>query len=312
MNFLNLQYFTVTAEKLSFTRAAKRLYISQQSLSNHISKLEEEFGTALFNRTQPMTLTEAGKTLYEGSKELLQKKKQIEKSMRDLKDYQETELTIGLSTSRGSVILPEILPEFHSKFPKIQLSLLEGTTPEIKKALYGGVTDISIGFTFNDPEHVHEEALYQEHLVCCVPNAFFSGYLNDKISFQQTDAMQEFSVFSACPFIRMPSSTWLGGIFDECCRHYEVNPTVVLETSSMNSMVSLCKAGMGAIVLPEIYINQIKPTWDSGDWMKQVSVFRLKYPQDSRYIAVSYLKGHYLSKAAHELIEIIRKKMKQV
>lgn len=259
-----------------------------------------------------MSLTEAGKTLYEGSKELLKKKAQIEKNMKDLKDYQETELTIGLSTSRGAVILPEILPEFHSKFPKIHLRLIEGTTPEIKKALYDGTTDISIGFSLEDPEHVHEEKLYQERIVCCVPNAFFSGYLNDKISFQQTDAMQEFSVFSACPFIRMPSSTWLGGIFDECCRHYEVNPTVVLETSSMNSMVSLCKAGMGAIVLPEIYINQIKPTWDSGDWMKQVSVFRLKYPQDSRYIAVSYLKGHYLSKAAHELIEIIRKKMKQV
>ena len=68
-----------------------------------------------------MSLTEAGKTLYEGSKELLKKKAQIEKNMKDLKDYQETELTIGLSTSRGAVILPEILPEFHSKFPKMYM-----------------------------------------------------------------------------------------------------------------------------------------------------------------------------------------------
>ena len=104
-----------------------------------------------------MSLTEAGKTLYEGSKELLKKKAQIEKNMKDLKDYQETELTIGLSASRGAVILPEILPELHSKFPKIHLRLIEGTTPEIKKALYDGTTDISIGFSLEDPEHVHEE-----------------------------------------------------------------------------------------------------------------------------------------------------------
>ena len=47
MNFLNLYYFRVAAEELSFTNAAKRLFISQQSLSNHISRLENEFGVIL-------------------------------------------------------------------------------------------------------------------------------------------------------------------------------------------------------------------------------------------------------------------------
>ena len=49
INFLNLEYFLVAAEELNFTRAAKRLYISQQSLSNHISNLEKEFDIALFH-----------------------------------------------------------------------------------------------------------------------------------------------------------------------------------------------------------------------------------------------------------------------
>ena len=80
MNFLNLYYFRVAAEELSFTNAAKRLFISQQSLSNHISRLENEFGVILFNRTQPITLTEAGKSLYASSKVLLHQKEQIEKS----------------------------------------------------------------------------------------------------------------------------------------------------------------------------------------------------------------------------------------
>ena len=57
INFLNLEYFLVAAEELNFTRAAKRLYISQQSLSNHISNLEKEFDVVLFNRTSPLTLT---------------------------------------------------------------------------------------------------------------------------------------------------------------------------------------------------------------------------------------------------------------
>lgn len=51
INFLNLEYFLVASEELNFTRAAKQLYISQQSLSSHILNLEKEFGVALFNRT---------------------------------------------------------------------------------------------------------------------------------------------------------------------------------------------------------------------------------------------------------------------
>ena len=50
INFLNLEYFLVAAEELNFTRAAKKLFISQQSLSNHISNLEKEFDVILFNR----------------------------------------------------------------------------------------------------------------------------------------------------------------------------------------------------------------------------------------------------------------------
>lgn len=53
INFLNLEYFLVAAEELNFTRAAKKLFISQQSLSNHISNLEKEFDVVLFNRTSP-------------------------------------------------------------------------------------------------------------------------------------------------------------------------------------------------------------------------------------------------------------------
>ena len=51
MNFQHLRYFLMVAEELNITRAAERLYISQQSLSNHISNLERELDTKLFTRS---------------------------------------------------------------------------------------------------------------------------------------------------------------------------------------------------------------------------------------------------------------------
>ena len=50
MNFRNLHYFLMVAEEKNITHAAQRLYISQQSLSGHIAKLEEELGVPLFER----------------------------------------------------------------------------------------------------------------------------------------------------------------------------------------------------------------------------------------------------------------------
>lgn len=63
MNFRNLQYFLAVAEERNITHAANRLFISQQSLSGHIAKLEEELGVPLFSRGQELTPTYAGERL---------------------------------------------------------------------------------------------------------------------------------------------------------------------------------------------------------------------------------------------------------
>ena len=86
INFLNLEYFLAAAEELNFTRAAKRLYISQQSLSNHISNMEKEFDVVLFNRTSPLTLTYAGQALKVRARELLDLKDETYREIADIKD----------------------------------------------------------------------------------------------------------------------------------------------------------------------------------------------------------------------------------
>lgn len=57
MNLEKLKYFLIAAEELNFTKAAAKLYITQQSLSKHIHQMEVFYGAELFNRTTPMTLT---------------------------------------------------------------------------------------------------------------------------------------------------------------------------------------------------------------------------------------------------------------
>ena len=106
INFLNLEYFLVAAEELNFTKAAKKLFISQQSLSNHISNMEKEFDVILFNRTTPLTLTYAGQALKAKARQMLELRDETYRELSDIKDFSVGQLTLGLSHTRGRVILP--------------------------------------------------------------------------------------------------------------------------------------------------------------------------------------------------------------
>ena len=71
MNFLNIKYFIAIAEEQNISAAARKLYVSQQSLSEHLKKLETEIGAPLFIRGNTITLTVAGECFLDGAKEIM-------------------------------------------------------------------------------------------------------------------------------------------------------------------------------------------------------------------------------------------------
>ncbi|MEG2928172.1 MAG: LysR family transcriptional regulator, partial [Oscillospiraceae bacterium] len=109
MNFLNLEYFLVAAEELNFTKAAKRLYISQQSLSNHISKLESYYEAILFDRNPPLSLTNEGLCLVEHAKKILSIRDESKKEISDIRDFDGGDIIIGTPRTWGRIILPQVL-----------------------------------------------------------------------------------------------------------------------------------------------------------------------------------------------------------
>ena len=112
MNFQNLEYFITTAKEGNITRAAEQLNISQQALSGSIARLEEELGCSLFERRPVFKLTYSGKCFYEKAREMLDLKEQSRVMIEDINGNIKGELKIGVSHTRGQVILPALLPAF--------------------------------------------------------------------------------------------------------------------------------------------------------------------------------------------------------
>ena len=128
MNFQNLKYFLLVAEELNITRAAERLYISQQSLSNHIANMERELDVKLFTRSPKLSLTYAGELLVDTATQILDLHTQYLTKVGDISRHYMGVLRLGISHTCGLALLPEILPRFREEFPMVEFSLFEGNS----------------------------------------------------------------------------------------------------------------------------------------------------------------------------------------
>jgi len=309
MNFLNLEYFLAAAEELNFSRAAQKLYITQQSLSNHIAKLEKDFGLPLFDRTPPMTLTPAGQSLLENARRMLDMRDQAQREINDIRDFRNGDLTIGITRARGAVILPLVLPDFHKTFPHVRLHLFEGTGQAVDEALFKGKIDLSLGFKpCHPPVEIHSEILCKEHSVILVPKAVLEECFDHQTQAELLDnkwKKQPLTRFERCPFVSIHPSTWAGNIFYSCCRDQGVKPRITVETNNIMTMIALSLKGMGVAVCPALYITQA----NYPNLLDHAEIFLLDYEPSDEYTAVNFIKGKYQPQAVREFIRMAKERL---
>jgi len=312
INFLNLEYFLVAAEALNFTKAARQLYISQQSLSNHISNMEKEFDVDLFNRTTPLTLTYAGQALKTRARQMLDLKDEMYQELADIKDFTTGQLVIGVSHTRGRTILPEILPVYKEQYPNIDLQLIEGNSSELDKGLLHGTVDLIIGMLPFKVDNVETVPICAEEILLAVPDAVlekaYPGQLDEikeKLT-QNTD----FSLLKDCPFLLINKGNRVRTIADEIFEEAQITPKVVLETENIETVLALAAKGMGITFYPKMFISdhQSLPIRIMEKMHKKIplSFYPLNYAKAHGVLAIGYHKGHYMSQATKEFIRIVK------
>lgn len=99
-----------SVEEMNFTKAAERLFISQQALSSHIGRLEEEYGVQLFQRRPTLQLTQEGKEMLFYSKQILDDEAKMRTAFSHISAHCRGTLKIGLSRLRSAAFLPPGLP----------------------------------------------------------------------------------------------------------------------------------------------------------------------------------------------------------
>lgn len=311
INFLNLEYFLVTAEELNFTKAAKRLFISQQSLSNHISNMEKEFQVILFNRTTPLTLTYAGQALKARAQQLIALKDETYKELADIKDFSVGQLTIGLSHTRGRRILPEVLPAYRDRFPNIELKLVEGNSSELARDLLHGDIDLLIDLLPIRVEQVEMVPVCAEEILLVVPDVVLERQFPDRFE-EVKERLREhtdLSLLRDCPFLLLHEGNRVRSIANELFEEAQMSPKIILETENIETTLALAMKGMGIIFYPRMFISErLDHMIDQNSEKVGLNFYPLDHERAHRMLAIGYHKGHYMSQAAREFIQIVKER----
>ncbi len=306
INFLNLEYFLVAAEELNFTRAAKRLFISQQSLSNHISNMEKEFEVILFNRTTPLTLTYAGQALKSRARKLLALKEETYRELADIKDFSVGQLTIGVSHTRGRVILPMVLPLYRERFPNIDLQLLEGNSLELAKALLHGEVDLIIDMLPFKVEQVETVPICDEDILMAVPDIILERAFPNRLSEikERLSDHLDLALLQDCPFLMLHKGNRVRTIADEMFEEAQITPNVILETENIETVLALAYKGMGITLYPRMFISGRSDIRNQS--AGSLNFYPINYSKAHGILAIGYHKGHYMSQATREFIQIVK------
>ncbi len=308
MNLVNLYYFLVAAEELNITRAAERLFISQQALSNHISKLEKYYETQLFSRTPTLTLTYAGTRLVKAATGILDLHRQIQSEIDDINHHRRGRLQLGVSHTRGRAFLPDILPQFKERHPLIEITLEEGNSVALEDMLLHGRIDLLIGFAPILLDAVETVEILHERLFLVVPKKIMKSIFGERTEFMRGKFTEAADVtpFQDSPFLMMTTGNRTRTIFDHYLKECNVKPNIILETENIETLLALSLKGMGITVYPEMFIKNLSLhlTQESDS---PVDFFPLNSPDTVGTLVVGYMRDRYLSNAAKDFIALTQK-----
>lgn len=291
MNYQLLKYIVTVAEEESFTKAAKKLFISQPSLSQIIKSEEERIGMPLFDRkSNPISLTNLGRRYILWAKQILELFNNMEKSLQDARVNESFLLEIAILPELTSLMLPEALKIFRKKYPKGLVKIYELSSNELKASLEDLDLDFVIGLTHPDKFTYTNIALYDETIVLA-SNLDYQPYLSE-------DGKVNLAEFSDLPFIMMEEGQFLYNTSHTLCKRAGFVPKTIVECYNLETAMHLIKAGVGISIIPDLMIHLV------GD----LNYYNLEGIMPKSQISITYKNDQYLSDKAKELIDIIRDK----
>ena len=311
MDFREMLYITTVADCRSITAAARKLYISQPSLSHIVSKVEQDVGVKLFDRgTSPLTITYAGEKYVETARKILLMSDNLRKELIDAGLGEKGRINFGMPTERAGYMLPAVIPEFKKQYPGIELQVMEAKSDELLQAILRD--DISFYVIPRSqgelPVGLKAESIYREQLLLVAEGSMLTEdmFLDESSVLNMTEGKRKnrcvnLSKMSSLPFVMLKKGHAIRKKTDLVLRQYGIDPKIMIELSSCISAVQLAAAGLGVAIVPQRAI-------DALGGMERFNCYDFSVTPEFWSVNAVYKEDMYLGRAERFLIDLMKQK----
>lgn len=233
--------FLAIAELGSLTRAAIFLDSNQSLLSRHLNALERECNARLFNRTgRGVALSDVGQRIFPHVKALLADAEQLENEIRGEAREPAGRVTLGSLPSITNPIVARLFKQLRSRYPGVQLKILEGSSGQVEEWLADARIDIAILYRYGKSAPEHEQAL-------ATVDSYLIGPAGDRLT---AAAEVPFSALHDLPFILPGAPNGLRTTLEAIARQQKITLAPVIEADSLPLMRSAVAEAQLFTVLP--------------------------------------------------------------
>lgn len=294
MNEKHMHYVLTILKEGSFTSAARKLYVSQPSLSQIIKSAETNLGAPIFNRnTDPITLTPAGQLYVDAAKQITTISTNLAKQIEELENEEFGTLSLGISVQRGMELLPFLYPRFKKKFPHVDLELHEQGSATMERSLLEGAIGIALLTTSPKYEELVYDLIQKENIVLIVnKECRLAKRIKPGTPIDIKEAKDEVFI---CSKHGHSARTILDALFIS----REIKPKIALETMSIEVGKHLVASSEVVMACPDAYVDT------SNSEHAPYYIYPITGVETPRHFYACYRKDLYLTKYMREFLELL-------
>ena len=289
MNLKQARYICAIAREGSITAAAKKLYVSQPSLSQMLKQVEGELGVALFDRSvSPFQLTYAGEKYLQAANTILAANERLENQIQEIREENSGRLRLGISVQRAMQVLPLALPWFAVQFPHVTLEITERGSAHLEELVMKGEIDLALAALESVSPRLTYELIEEEVI------GILAGKKSPLTGRYPSGAPVTLDMARDESFVSLK---------DTLFRQYGLTPNVLLETDSLEVARRVALGTGSCMLCSNIYVD---------DLARQYGAFYpLKDYENHRHFYACYPQGEHLPRYAAGFIQIVSQVLSQ-
>lgn len=292
MEFKQLESFVAVVDYGSFSEAARKLYLTQPTISAHVRSLEEELHTKLILRTtKKTTITTRGYQLYDSAVRMLEIRNNL---LENFTGVQKHMIDLAASTIPSSYLLPEILAAFGKTHPDIYFHSIQADSAESINRVLDGTVDLALVGQNTRDETCVFLPFCQDELVIATPiTNHYLGLQNKSVTFED---------FIKDPIIIREKGSGTKKEMDLFLEQIGVTPSDLNVIARMNDLEGIKKSivnGLGISILSARSAIDLQKT-------KQILLFPLEESAHKRTFYIVYSKNRILKPHVRQFIQFVQ------